>query len=165
MPACKLCSYSDRAAIEQKIAARQLSMTAAAKIVGCNKASVSRHMSRCVAAKVGEVATATEQREGLNVRNQLLLSHQDLRAIFNDALQHGDRRSALKALEVELKQLELNAKITGQFSDAPQVNLLMAPEFVKLKQVIVDRLLPFPDARLALSTALDELAEESGNDE
>lgn len=122
-------------------------------------------MSRHLAPKVALAAKKMEISEGLNVVNQLLESHRDVRSIFNDAVQDGDRRSALKALEVELKQLELNAKITGQFSDAPQVNLLMAPEFVRLKQIIVDKLLPFPDARLALSEALETLAEEEEGQE
>jgi hypothetical protein len=123
-------------------------------------------MYRCVAASVRKRAQAeANELQSMNVLDQLRQSHQTTLQILDAALSKGKDRVALKALEVELKQLELNARITGQFSDAPQVNLMMAPEFVKLKQVIVDRLLPYPDARLALSEAFDALAEESMNDE
>jgi hypothetical protein len=119
-------------------------------------------MLRCVAPNVREFVRAkAKERQSLNVLDQLRQSHQTTLQILDAALSEGKDRVALKALEVELKQLELNARITGQFSDAPQVNLMMAPEFVKLKQVIVDRLLPYPDARLALSEALDALADEA----
>jgi hypothetical protein len=163
---CKVCLHPKRSEIEQQIAARSLTTVEAAKIVGCHNSTISRHMYGCVAASVRERAQAeANEPHSLNVLDQLRQSHQTTLQILNAALSKGKDRVALKALEVELKQLELSARITGQFSDAPQVNLLMAPEFVKLKQVIVDRLLPYPDARLALSEAFDALAEESMNDE
>jgi hypothetical protein len=43
------------------------------------------------------------------------------------------------------------------------MNFVVNPEFVRLKQVIVEKLLPYPEARLALSDALDALAEESND--
>jgi hypothetical protein len=163
---CKVCKHPKRSEIEQQIAARSLTTVEAAKIVGCHNSTISRHMYRCVAASVRERAQAeANELQSMNVLDQLRQSHQTTLQILDAALSKGKDRVALKALEVELKQLELNARITGQFSDAPQVNLMMAPEFVKLKQVIVDRLLPYPDARLALSEAFDALAEESMNDE
>ena len=71
---------------------------------------------------------------------------------------------ALKALEVEIKQIELMAKLTGQLNEAPEVNFMLNPEFVRLKQVIIETLLPYPEARLALSDALDGHAKESNDD-
>lgn len=159
---CKVCRHPKRSEIEKQLAARALTTVEVAKIVDCHNSTVSRHMLRCVAPNVREFVRAkAKERQSLNVLDQLRQSHQTTLQILDAALSEGKDRVALKALEVELKQLELNARITGQFSDAPQVNLMMAPEFVKLKQVIVDRLLPYPDARLALSEALDALADEA----
>jgi hypothetical protein len=160
MPSCKLCNYPERAAIEQKIASRQLSMTKAAKIVDCNKASVSRHMSRCVAAKVAKTANSIESREALNVIDALTESHDRVLDIFNDALDDGDRRSALGALDTEVRQLILVAKVTGQLNEAPQLNILMNPEFMKLKSVIIKTLEPYPEARLKLSERLEEILDD-----
>ena len=54
---------------------------------------------------------------------------------------------ALKALEVEIKQFELTAKLNGQLNEAPQVNFLLSPEYIELKQVIIEALEPYPEAR------------------
>ena len=160
MTSCKLCNHPERAAVERKIAAKNLSMSAAAQIVGCDKASVSRHIKKCCAAKIAKAADATAQAEGLNIINQLTESHQTTLQILQDALEDGDRRFALKALEVELRQLELSAKLNSQLSDAPQVNVLLNREFVRLKQVLVKTLEPYPDARLKVSEALTEMADD-----
>jgi len=98
------------------------------------------------------------EEETLNVVNALTNSHAITLAILNDSLAKGDRRTALMALQTEIRQLELNAKLTGQLNEAPQVNILMHPEFVKLKQIMIKTLEPFPDARLKLSEALTEIA-------
>ena len=49
------------------------------------------------------------------------------------------------------------AKITGQMNAAPQLNFLLNPEFVMLKHIIVETLLPYHEARVALSEKLDSI--------
>lgn len=165
MPGCKLCKHPDRVKIERDLATQRITQRKAAKLISADHASVSRHMANHLSAKVAAATEKMEISEGLNVAKQLLTAHSDVRSIFSDAVRDGDRRSALKALEVELKQLEFNAKLTGQLNDAPQVNFLLNPEFVKLKQVIVKELAPYPEARVALSEALEALTLDSEEDE
>ncbi|MGZ4851610.1 MAG: hypothetical protein ACXV3D_00275 [Halobacteriota archaeon] len=100
----------------------------------------------------------------LNVVHALEQSHGTTLQILRDALSDADRRTALLALQTELKQLELTAKLTGQLNASPQLNFLISPEFVKLKQIITTQLTPFPEARLALSEALDTLVQEGTDD-
>ncbi|MEI7827659.1 MAG: hypothetical protein WCI87_07705 [Euryarchaeota archaeon] len=167
MPGCKLCKHPDRVTIERDLAAKRITQRQAAKLAGCNHASVNRHIANHLTAKVAKAAEKAEISEGLNVAKQLLTAHADVRSIFDSALARGDDRgdrTALKALEVELKQLEFNAKLTGQLNDAPQVNFLLNPEFVKLKQILIKTLEPFPDARLKLSEALTEIANDDAAD-
>lgn len=161
-----MCKHPDREELERKIAAKELSMTAAAKLANSNKATVSRHMRNCVASRVRESMKPEPIKvEGLNVVNALTTSHEKTLEILADALREGDRRTALLALQTEIKQLELTAKLTGQLNEAPQLNLLMSPAYVQLKQTLMEKLLPFPEARLALSEALTKLAEgENVND-
>ena len=137
-------------------------MTAAAKLANSNKATVSRHMRNCVASRVREsVRPEPTTVEGLNVVNALTTSHAKTLDILTDSLNEGDRRTALLALQIEIKQLELTAKLTGQLNEAPQLNILMSPEFVKLKSVIIKTLEPYPEARLMLSDTLAEILDDS----
>lgn len=138
-------------------------MSKAAQLMNSNKATVSRHMRNCVPARIRETMRPEPINvEGLNVVNALTTSHATTLRILEDSLAEGDRRTALMALQTEIKQLELNAKLTGQLNDAPQVNFLLNPEFVKLKQIMIKTLEPFPDARLKLSEALIEMTEDDG---
>ena len=158
MPKCKMCAHEGRAEIEQAVATHKLSYTAAGKKVGCSKTAIQRHMDRHVSVKVMKAANTIEAREGLDVLNQVLDSHKIVWNIIVNAYNEGDMRTALAAIDTETRQLKLAALVSGQLNEAPQVNFLLNPEFVRLKQVLIKTLEPYSDARLALSEALDELA-------
>jgi hypothetical protein len=139
-------------------------MSKAAQLMNSNKATVSRHMRNCVASRVREsMKPEPTTVEGLNVVNALTTSHAKTLDILTDSLNEGDRRTALLAIRTENKQLELMAKLTGQLNEAPQLNILMNPEFMKLKSVILTTLAPYPDARLKLSERLAEMLDDGGS--
>jgi len=158
---CKVCNHPDREEFERKIASKELSMSKIAVEIGCNKSSISRHMRHCFPKKVATWVTpeATKE-ETLNVVNELVRSHKNLLELYEEARAIGNIDAAIRALGEERRHLELVAKLTGQLNESPQINLLMNPEFMKLKQIIVKQLAPFPEARLALSDALDTIAED-----
>jgi hypothetical protein len=160
---CKLCKHPDRDDLERRIVSKELTMSAAAEKIGCNKSSVGRHMRRHFPLKVAEwVKPEATKEEVLNAINALIKSHDTTLEILEDSLAEGDRRTALMALQTEIKQLELNAKLTGQLNDTPQVNFLLNPEFVRLKQIMIKSLEPFPEARVRLSEALIGIADDDG---
>ena len=165
MTQCTFCNHRDAALLEQQIAIKQLTQAQAARIIGCNKSTVSRHMATCVPTMIQE-AMKPEPVEvpGLNVVNALTTAHAKTLEILLDSLAEGDRKTALMAINAETRQLDLMAKITGQVNAAPQVNFLLNPEFVMLKHVIVETLLPYPEARVALSEKLDSIVLEQDGD-
>jgi len=132
-------------------------MSAAAKRIGCDKASISRHMENHVSEKVAKAADALELQEGLNVVNALTESRQRLLSIYDEARENKDLRSAIAALQTEVSQLSLMGKLTGAFSDQPQVNVVVNHDD-RVMAVILHVLEPYPDIRMALSDALDQLA-------
>jgi len=156
-----MCKHPNREELERKIATKELSMTAAAKLANSNKATVSRHMRNCVASRVRESMRPEPIKvQGLNVVNALTTSHEKTLDILTDSLNEGDRRTALLALQTEIKQLELTAKLTGQLNEAPQVNLLMSPEYLELKAIINTTLAPYPEIRQKLGDAFSKVANE-----
>jgi hypothetical protein len=134
----------------------------AAKIIGCSNSTVSRHMRQCVAPNVRDRLQAeAKEFQSVNLLGQLDKSHDVLLQIRDAALSEGRDRVALKAIEVEIKQFELAAKLTGQLNEAPQVNFLLSPEYMQLKQVIIKALEPYPKARQQAARALREVNDES----
>ncbi len=138
--------------------AKELSMSSAARIINCNKSTISRHMSQCIPKFIADVVKLEPAEvSGLNVVNQLLDLNEITCSILEDARADGDNRTALKAIEVAIKQLEVMAKLTGQLSDAPQINFLVSPEYMALKQVLITALAPYHEAREAVADALMEI--------
>jgi len=163
MGRCALCKHSDRASIEEKIISKELSMTAASRLMNSNKATVSRHMSHCVPNAIAEAAKPEPAEvPGLNVANQLVELNATTRTILTDALTDGDTRTALKAIERAEKQLEFQAKLLGLFrerveitNEASQWNIIII--FVRAVEETPE-LNVHPELKEALSRTLMALA-------
>ena len=68
----------------------------------------------------------------------------------------GDLRTALGAIREARGNLELLAKLVGELDERPQINVLVHPEWLELRAVIVNALEPHPEARGAVLGALEE---------
>jgi len=165
---CKLCESPQRSEIEQKLAEGMTSREAA-KLLGCDHSSVNRHVRNhlrvgiSAARKINDMEALTELEErhlgsGINVVKQVEKAHDRCMMLFKEALSRGNIRDALRALEVEIKQLQLSAKIQGVYADStPQINLLMQPEFIQLKKVVIEGLKEYPDKLPEISARFDAM--------
>ena len=79
------------------------------------------------------------------------------RSIRRKAEKAEDLGMELRAIGVARGNLELLAKLLGQLDDRPQINLLLAPEWVELKHALIRALAPYPEARTAAARCLMEL--------
>lgn len=117
MTRCKLCTHPNRDEYEQKIATKELTMSAAAAAIGCNKSAVSRHMNNCFPKKVAEwVKPEATKEETLNVINELVDSYNSLVGLC-EFYRYGppDVGSvAVRLFGERRKHLEFIAKLTNQ---------------------------------------------------
>jgi hypothetical protein len=75
---------------------------------------------------------------------------------------HADPRElVLKTAERLQGHLQLLAMLIGKLQSAPTINVLMAPEWVQVRGVLLDALAPFPEARVAVASRLAGV--ENGN--
>jgi len=66
-----------------------------------------------------------------------------------------DPRLLLLRTSAQLQSnLELIAKLIGQLDERPQVNILVLPEWVRIRGALMAALAAYPDARLAVAAAL-----------
>jgi hypothetical protein len=75
-------------------------------------------------------------------------------AILNAAEASEQHRTALSAIREARSNLELLAKLLGELDERPTVNLVLSPEWLELRAVVVGALEPHPDARGAVLKAL-----------
>lgn len=68
---------------------------------------------------------------------------------------HADPRYLLLKTASGLKgQVELLAKLMGQLDERPQVNVLVAPQWLEVREALLTALLPYPEVRVAVAGAL-----------
>jgi len=60
----------------------------------------------------------------------------------------------LKTAQQLTGQTQLLAKLLGQLDERPQVNVLMAPEWLQVRAALLMALAPHPEARRAVAAAL-----------
>jgi hypothetical protein len=74
----------------------------------------------------------------------------------------GDRRTVLMAVRVARGNLELLAKLVGELDERPVVNLILSPEWLAVRAVLLAALGPHPAARVEVAAALAGLENGHG---
>ncbi len=162
---CKFCNSPEKSKLERQIVAGRITRVQAAAKIGANPASVTRHMKNHLPATVRAEIMKSEGRLAINVTAQIHETHDDVRTIIARALRKGNDKLALKAIEVELKTIELAAKLSGQLDERPTLNLLLDARYAQLRETVIEKLNPYPEARLALADALEKIAENESKNE
>jgi hypothetical protein len=103
------------------------------------------------------LAKAHEAGEAVRA-DELLAGARNLHARTLDILGAAEaseqHRTALSAIREARSNLELLAKLLGELDERPAVNVVLSPEWLELRAVVVGALEPHPDARGAVLRAL-----------
>ena len=149
---CTVCPHADRQAIDSAVLSGE-SFRYVAKRFALSVAALYRHREHLPATLVkahaaAEVASA----------DSLLAQVGELRAramsILDTAEGTGQLMPALAAIREARSCLELLGKLMGELSDAPQVNLIMAPQWSRLVSGLRDVLAPHPAILAQVATHL-----------
>ena len=76
-------------------------------------------------------------------------------AILEAAHDSGEHRTALAAIGQARANLELQARLLQLIKEGPTINVLVSPEWVELRAVIISALEPYEAARSAVVGALE----------
>jgi hypothetical protein len=83
------------------------------------------------------------------------------------AMEWGDVKGSVAAENAIASNYTLVAKLLGQLvqvHDVRHTNLLVSPDYMKLRQVLMERLRPFPDAARAVAEGLHRLESAAATD-
>jgi hypothetical protein len=106
-----------------------------------------------------QARTAEEVAQADDLLEQVRQLQGSALAILSRAEEAGDLRSALGAIKEARDNAALLAKVLGALDERP-VNVLISPEWIELRTVIVGALEPYSAARGAVLRAI----EGAGND-
>jgi len=151
--ACTVCQSPAVEAINRELAAHTAIPALAAKYRVSSDALL-RHRANHFPAVVAKAQEITDVREALDVLGQLKAINGAALTVLGEAHRSSNGELALKAIDRIQRQIELQAKLLGELDERPQINLVVSPEWLTLRLVIVQALMDHPAAQHAVLSAL-----------
>jgi len=151
---CTLCEHPKREEIDRALVG-ETSNLSVSSVFGVSESAVRRHKANHLPATLAKAHGAGEAARG----DDLLADVRDLQGrtltILKGAEEAKEHRTALSAIREARSNLELLARLLGELNDRPQINLVVSPEWLQLRAVIVGALEPHPEALGAVVGALE----------
>jgi hypothetical protein len=151
---CTICEYPEREAIDRALVG-ETSNLSVASLYDVSEAAIRRHKANHLPAKLLMAEKAAQAVQADNLLEQLRDLQQSTLNILAEAEQAKQYRIALGAIREARGNLELLAKLLGELDDGPTVNVLISPEWLELRAVIVGALEPYSDARESVLRAIE----------
>ena len=153
---CTVCTHSERAQIEAALVAGTALRTIADQN-GVSKTALIRHKAEHVPRALAKAHEAREKAQADDLLLQVRALQGSALRILVRAERDGDGRTALAAIREARGNLELLAKLLGELDERPQINILVAPEWLAVRAAMLAALAPYVEARVAVAAALAAL--------
>jgi hypothetical protein len=108
---------------------------------------------------------ALERSESEGLLCQLVAQRARLQAHIELASQIGDARLAIMAESRITQNLELVAKLLGQLiqrHETTHTSILLSPDYIRLRRILVDTLTPYPEIAAKVAAALHAIDRDAG---
>lgn len=153
---CTICAHPEREAIDAAIVSG-VPLAALAAKYRVSADALGRHAAHHLPAAMVKGRAAADMVHG----DDLLAQARDLQAkalgILAKAEKAGDLRTAVAANREARGCLELLARLLAELPEGVTVNLAVSSEWLRTREVVLLALLPFPEAREAVSARLAAL--------
>ena len=153
---CTVCVHESRAEMERELLAGH-SLRDIARHWRVSKDALARHKSNHLPAHLALARKALVVAQADDLLAQVEALRDQALGLLDRAQNAGDLRAAISAIREARSCVELLAKMVGELKDGQTVNVLVTPEWTTARSLIVTALAPFPEARVAVSSALKGL--------
>ncbi|MBS3932994.1 MAG: hypothetical protein KGZ35_01425 [Truepera sp.] len=154
---CTICEHAKREALDAALLAGELSNRRIATHYGVTEAALRRHIAAGhIPVRLAKAHEASEVASAGTLLARLQALNTETRAILSEARAGQDNELALKAIARCERQLELEARLLGELSEAATVSITVNAEWLELRALVIRALSPYPDARQAVLEALRE---------
>lgn len=116
-----------------------------------------RHKKEHLPAKLSQARQAEEISQADSLLGQVAELHTKALSLLTLAEGKGDIRTALSGIREARGCLELEAKLRGELETRPQVNVWLPAPWEAIEAAIVQALRPYPEAKIAVATAIGQL--------
>jgi hypothetical protein len=151
-----VCQHPERDAIDKDLSAQKSLRGIARTFFGSANAedALGRHKADHLPASLAKAEQAKETALADDLLGQVKALRNKAIAILGKAEAAGDLRTALLGIREARACVELLLEVEGELHRAPVVNILIAPEWLHARAVLVKALQPYPEARSAVAAAL-----------
>jgi hypothetical protein len=153
---CTVCAHLQRQDIDELLVSGG-PYRSIAKRFGLSESAVYRHKTEHLPVHLSKARAANEVAQADNLLDQVRNLQGHALDILERAEKTGDLRTALAAISQARGNLELLGKLAGELDERPVVNLILSPEWLELRTVIVGALEPHPAAHRAILRALESV--------
>jgi hypothetical protein len=116
--------------------------------------ALQRHKEEHLTEAMTKAKDAKEAAHGVELLQQVRRLESKAISLLLAAEKSGDFRTALSGVREARGCLELLAKLMGQINDGPTINVVVSPQWLNIRAVVVQALAPYPDARATVAAAL-----------
>jgi transposase len=154
---CKCCTHPELDDIN-RLLVEGMSYRRVAARFDVGMGSVSRHRNKHLAPALQAVHRKREEKRTVSLLDRVEGLVTKLEQLADEAVETG-RSGQMLATARELREsYKLIGKLTGELDDRPvTLNVLVSPEWQQVRAVLLTALVPYPEARLAVSERLLEL--------
>jgi len=150
---CTICRHPDREAIDAAIVVGEPYRAIAAR-TGTTPSALSRHKRDHLPATVARAQDAHEIAQADDLLAQLAALRVDAGRIAVKAEKAESYGAALQGVREQGRIIELLLEVAGELERG--VNIIIAPQWIELRGVVLTALGPYPEARSAVAEALSE---------
>ncbi len=151
---CHTCLHPDRESIDRALVSGE-SMRPLSALYRVSEDALARHKEKHLSTAMlkGKAAKEETHADDLLSKVRTLEGHANRIAVKAEAA--GDFRAALQGIRELTRIVELLAKLLGELDERSlEVNILVAPEWLQVRTVLMDALTPYPEARTAVASKL-----------
>jgi hypothetical protein len=153
---CTICDHCQRPDIDAALLAGEPYRSIAQRFATSPDAMF-RHRSDHLPATL----TQAKEAETISQANDLLAKvagiEAEARRIAKKAEAVGDLRTAMSGVRELARLVELLAKLRGELNENQTINVILTPEWHRLRVIVLGALADHPQARVAVATALQRL--------
>ncbi len=150
---CTICTHPEREAIDTALVDGP-AFPALAALYRVSEDSLGRHKAAHLPGTLAKAHEAQEAAHADSLLAQMEKLTSDARRIGEKAEKMGDLRTALAGVRELVRIVELTAKLRGELAQEGTVNVLVAPEWLQVRAVLLQTLAPYPEARAAVAANL-----------
>jgi len=151
---CSICQHPNREKINRLLVEGEI-FRKIAENFSLSITSLHRHKTEHLPGNLTKAKEAQEIAKADSLLEQVKSLQDRALDILSQAEESGDLRTALGAIREARGNLELLGKLAGELQAGQVVNVLVSPQWITLRSVILESLEPFRDARLAVASALE----------